>query len=88
MGAAALQTSAERWNTANTRVFKVALPGAQSKLLGGESGSYEREEWVDHVLIASSERAIVDVRWTRDPFGADIDDGLVRRPRRARHEKA
>ena len=48
-------------NTANTRIFNIAIPGARSKLVGGDSGRYEREEWVDTVLLAPSERAIVDV---------------------------
>ena len=48
-------------NTANTRVFNVALPGARLKLVGGDSGRYEREEFVDSVVIAPSERAVVDV---------------------------
>ena len=34
-------------NTANTRVFNVALPGARMKLVGGDSGRYEREELVE-----------------------------------------
>jgi FtsP/CotA-like multicopper oxidase with cupredoxin domain len=49
-------------NTANTRVFKVKLPGARMKLVGGDSGRYEREQLVDEVVLAPSERAIVDVR--------------------------
>jgi FtsP/CotA-like multicopper oxidase with cupredoxin domain len=48
-------------NTANTRVFKVKLPGARMKLVGGDSGRYEREQPVDDVILAPSERAIVDV---------------------------
>jgi FtsP/CotA-like multicopper oxidase with cupredoxin domain len=48
-------------NTANTRVFNVALPGAQMKLVGADSGHYEQEEFVEHVLIAPSERVVVDV---------------------------
>jgi FtsP/CotA-like multicopper oxidase with cupredoxin domain len=48
-------------NTANTRVFNVALPGATMKLVGGDSGRYEREEFVDSVILAPSERAVVDV---------------------------
>jgi FtsP/CotA-like multicopper oxidase with cupredoxin domain len=48
-------------NTANTRVFNVALPGARIKLVGGDSGRYEREEFVDSVILAPSERAVVDV---------------------------
>jgi FtsP/CotA-like multicopper oxidase with cupredoxin domain len=48
-------------NTANTRVFNVALPGARMKLVGADSGHYEREEYVEEVLIAPSERVVVDV---------------------------
>jgi len=48
-------------NTANTRVFKVCLPGALMKLVGGDSGRYEREQFVESVVLAPSERVIVDV---------------------------
>ena len=48
-------------NTANTRLFDVALRGAPMKLVGGDSGRYERETFVDDVLLAPSERAVVDV---------------------------
>ncbi len=48
-------------NTANTRVFNVALPGARMKLIGGDSGRVEREEFVSEVILAPSERAVVDV---------------------------
>src|SRR3954447_7110821 len=48
-------------NTANTRVFNVTLPGAQLKLVGADAGHYEREELVDEVLLAPSERVVVDV---------------------------
>jgi FtsP/CotA-like multicopper oxidase with cupredoxin domain len=48
-------------NTANTRIFNFALRGARMKLVGGDSGRCEREEFVDEVLLAPSERAVVDV---------------------------
>ncbi len=48
-------------NTANTRVFKVALPGARMKLVGGDSGHVEHEQFVDDVVVAPSERVVVDV---------------------------
>ena len=48
-------------NTANTRVFNVALPGAQLKLVGADAGHYEHEELVEEVLLAPSERVVVDV---------------------------
>jgi FtsP/CotA-like multicopper oxidase with cupredoxin domain len=48
-------------NTANTRIFNVALPGARMKLVGGDSGRYEHETFVEEVLLAPSERAVLDV---------------------------
>ena len=50
-------------NTANTRVFKVKLPGARMKLVGGDSGRCEHEEFVEDVVLAPSERTVVDVRF-------------------------
>jgi FtsP/CotA-like multicopper oxidase with cupredoxin domain len=50
-------------NTANTRVFNVAVRGGRMKLVGGDSGRCEREELVDSVVLAPSERAVVDVRF-------------------------
>jgi FtsP/CotA-like multicopper oxidase with cupredoxin domain len=48
-------------NTANTRVFNVTLPGAQMKLVGADAGHYEHEELVEEVLLAPSERVVLDV---------------------------
>jgi len=48
-------------NTANTRVFRVVLPGARMKLVGGDSGHVEHEQFVDSVIVAPSERVVVDV---------------------------
>jgi FtsP/CotA-like multicopper oxidase with cupredoxin domain len=48
-------------NTANTRLFNVAVPGARMKLVGGDSGRYERHIFVEDVLLSPSERAIIDV---------------------------
>jgi FtsP/CotA-like multicopper oxidase with cupredoxin domain len=48
-------------DTANTRVFNVMLPGAQMKLVGADAGHYEREELVEEVLLAPSERVVIDV---------------------------
>ena len=44
-----------------SRVFNIRLPGARMKLVGGDSGRHEREEFVEEVLLAPSERVIVDV---------------------------
>ena len=48
-------------NTANTRVFNLAVSGAPMKLVGGDSGRVENEEVVESVVLAPSERAVVDV---------------------------
>ena len=52
-------------NTANTRVFKLAMPGTRMKLVGGDSGHVEREQFVEDVIFAPSERVIVDVLFDR-----------------------
>jgi FtsP/CotA-like multicopper oxidase with cupredoxin domain len=51
-------------NTANTRVFKVAMPGARMKLVGGDSGRVEHEEFVEDFVLGPSERVVVDVLFT------------------------
>jgi FtsP/CotA-like multicopper oxidase with cupredoxin domain len=48
-------------NTANTRIFNFGLRGARMKLVGADSGRYEHETFVDEVLLAPSERAVIDV---------------------------
>jgi FtsP/CotA-like multicopper oxidase with cupredoxin domain len=50
-------------NTANVRPFNLRIPGAQLKLVGADGGRIEREVFVDSVLLAPSERAVVDVRF-------------------------
>jgi FtsP/CotA-like multicopper oxidase with cupredoxin domain len=52
-------------NTANTRVFNVSVPGVPMKLVGGDSGRVEHEEFVESVVLAPSERAAVDVLFDR-----------------------
>jgi len=48
-------------NVANTRVFNFSIPDVQIKLIGSDIGSYEREEFVDSVVISSSERYTIEV---------------------------
>jgi FtsP/CotA-like multicopper oxidase with cupredoxin domain len=48
-------------NTANTRVFNLGVPGARLKLVGGDSGRVEHQEFIESVVLAPSERAVVDV---------------------------
>src|SRR6266536_2878401 len=44
-----------------TGSFNIAVRGARMKLVGGDSGRYERDTFIDDVLLAPSERAVVDV---------------------------
>jgi FtsP/CotA-like multicopper oxidase with cupredoxin domain len=53
-------------NTANTRVFDVAARGARMKLVGGDSGRCEHEELVESVILAPSERVVVDVLFEQE----------------------
>src|SRR3954463_9480369 len=48
-------------NTANTRVFNVGFDNARMKLVGGDSGRVEHEAFVTEVMLAPSERIVVDV---------------------------
>lgn len=48
-------------NTANTRTFNFVIPRAKMKLVGGDNGRYEHEIFVKSVVLAPSERAIIDV---------------------------
>jgi FtsP/CotA-like multicopper oxidase with cupredoxin domain len=48
-------------NAANVRIFNLRIPGARMKLIGGDNGRVEHEQWVEDVMIAPSERAIVEV---------------------------
>jgi FtsP/CotA-like multicopper oxidase with cupredoxin domain len=48
-------------NTANVRRFAFRIPGARMKLVGGDSGRVEREQFVEEVVLAPAERVAVDV---------------------------
>ncbi|MBI5794614.1 multicopper oxidase domain-containing protein, partial [Candidatus Uhrbacteria bacterium] len=48
-------------DTANTRTFRIDFGGAKMKLVGGDNGRYEKEQFVGSVTLSPSERAIVDV---------------------------
>ncbi len=48
-------------NAANTRLFNFALPGAKMKLVGADVGRYEKETFVDQIMVAPGERRVLDV---------------------------
>lgn len=48
-------------NAANTRVFNFSIPNTRMKLIGADNGKYEREQWIEQVLLGPSERAVIEV---------------------------
>ncbi len=50
-------------NVANTRTFNVRFGNARVKLIASDIGKFERETWVESVVIAPAERYVVDVRF-------------------------
>jgi suppressor of ftsI len=52
-------------NVSNTRVFNLSLSGARArmKVVASDLGRFEREEWVDNIVISPAERYVVDVRF-------------------------
>ena len=52
-------------NTANTRVFDFGIEQHELKLVADDASNYEKEELVDSVMLASSERRTVDVLFDR-----------------------
>lgn len=52
-------------NAANARPYNFAIAGAKLKLVGADNGAYEKATWQDSVILGPSERAIVDVMFTK-----------------------
>ena len=52
-------------NAASARTFNLTLAGARLKLIGSDLGRFEREAWVESVVLAPAERYIVDAWFER-----------------------
>lgn len=52
-------------NTSSTRAYNLSFAGARMKVLGSDAGEFEREAWIEGVVIAPAERYIVQVRFDR-----------------------
>jgi suppressor of ftsI len=50
-------------NVSNTRTFNLSFPGARMKVVAGDVGNFEREAWVESVVIAPAERYVVHVKF-------------------------
>ena len=48
-------------NSANVRPFRFAIADTKMKLVGADGGAYEHDDWSDGVVLAPSERAIIEV---------------------------
>ncbi|HSE27768.1 MAG TPA: multicopper oxidase family protein [Gemmatimonadales bacterium] len=50
-------------NVSNTRTWNVSFPGARMKAVASDLGRFDREEWVESVVLGPAERYAVDVRF-------------------------
>jgi suppressor of ftsI len=50
-------------NVSNTRTFNLSFPGARMKVVAGDVSNFEREAWVESVVIAPAERYVVHVKF-------------------------
>ena len=50
-------------DVSNTRTFNLSFGGAAIKLVASDVGKFERQAWIDSVVIAPAERYIVEVRF-------------------------
>jgi len=53
-------------NVANTRMFNFSIPNTKIKLIGSDIGSFEKEEFVNSVVISSSERYTIEVLFDKE----------------------
>lgn len=50
-------------NVSNTRTLNLSFPGVRMKVVASDVGNFEREEWVESVVIAPAERYVVHARF-------------------------
>jgi suppressor of ftsI len=50
-------------NASNTRTFNLSFAGARMKVVASDVGNYEREQWIESIVIAPAERYVVHVRF-------------------------
>jgi len=50
-------------NTSNTRTYNISIGEHPMKLVASDVGRYEKEVWVDNVVIATAERYMVEVQF-------------------------
>lgn len=50
-------------NVSNTRTFNLSFGDLGAKLLAADIGRFEREQWIESILIGPAQRYVVDVRF-------------------------
>jgi suppressor of ftsI len=50
-------------NVSNTRTYNLVFGGARMKVVGADVSKFEREEWVESVVIAPAQRYIIEARF-------------------------
>ncbi|NNE34213.1 MAG: multicopper oxidase family protein [Rhodothermales bacterium] len=50
-------------NVSNTRTFNLRIGGAKLKVVASDISRFEREEWVDSIVMAPAERYILEARF-------------------------
>jgi FtsP/CotA-like multicopper oxidase with cupredoxin domain len=50
-------------NVSNTRTYNLSFPGTLMKLVGSDVGNFQREEWIESLVLAPAERYVVHVRF-------------------------
>ncbi len=50
-------------NASSTRTYNVSLGDTRLKLVGSDVGKFEREEWIDNLVIGPAERYIVEAHF-------------------------
>ena len=52
-------------NASSARTYNLSFPGVRMKVVAGDGGKFEREEWVSSVVIAPAERYVIEVELPR-----------------------
>ena len=60
-------------NASNTRTWNLSFTGARMKVVASDVGPFEREAWIESVVIGPAERYIVDVRFAHSGSSAFVN---------------
>lgn len=52
-------------NTSNARTYRLTMPGASMKVVGGDLSRYEQEFFAEEIVISPAERTIIEVHFPK-----------------------